>query len=67
MHEDDALEDLGVGKVRFPDLVLEELLEFASSQVLDIPEGRITTLGEYVDWLLDDPRAPLAPASEDVE
>lgn len=61
LHEDDALKRLGVGKVRFPDLVLEELCDYASSQVRDIPEGQIATLGEYVDWLLDQPRAPAAP------
>ena len=61
LHEDDTLKKLGVGKVRFPDLVLEELSEYASSQVREMPERPITTLGEYVDWLLGEPRAPTGP------
>jgi len=61
LHEDDELKELGVGKVRFPDLVLEELCEYASSYVGDIPEGQITTLGEYVDWLLGDQRRATPP------
>lgn len=56
LHEDQTLKSLGVGKVRFPDLVLEELLEYASANVRDIPARPITTLGEYVDLLLDNPR-----------
>ena len=54
LHEDDALKDLGAGKVRFPELVLEELSDYASSHVRRVPKLKITTLGEYVDWLLDE-------------
>lgn len=61
LHEDDELKNLGVGKVRFPDLVLEELSEYASSQVREIPRGQIATLGEYIDWLLGEPPAPAGP------
>lgn len=57
LHENDNLKDLGLGKVRFPDLVLEELSDFASSQVRHVPDRSIVTLGDYVDWLLDEPNA----------
>jgi len=56
LHEDQTLNELGVGKVRFPDLVLEELCDHASDNLQKIPARQITTLGEYVDWFLDDPQ-----------
>jgi hypothetical protein len=54
LHEDDVLGSLGVGKAWFPQVVPDEIVEYASWETRGLPKGDIKTVGEIVDWILDE-------------
>jgi hypothetical protein len=54
LHEDDVLRSLGVGKAWFPEVVRDEIVEYASWETRGVPETNIETVGELVDWILDE-------------
>jgi hypothetical protein len=54
LNENDELKNLGVGKAWFPEVVLNEIVDYATWESRGEPKGPITTVGELVDWLLDE-------------